>query len=291
MSILTIHRKTVILAAVAVASILIMAALQYRAVNDYRSTGEIRVLVSDIESNMLTLRRNEKDFLVRKDLQYSQKFMDNYRVTLRNVQGLRSDLHEIDIENRGVNRLIEILEIYKNKFLALVELQKKIGFNHQDGLYGRLRESIHKVEKLLATYQQDKLSKDMLMLRRHEKDFMLRHDIAYMKHFDEDMAVMRANLSKTYLYPQVKNEITTALTAYERDVKALVSTTQQMGLTSDEGVHGEMKTSIHQSDEILNELRKSTLSLEGDAGSDMIKQLIAFAGIVLVLILSVSWIS
>lgn len=291
MSFFTIQRKTVILAVIAVASILIMVALQYRAVNDYRSTGEIRVLVSDIESNLLTLRRNEKDFLARKDLQYSRKFMDNYQVTIQNVQTLRSELHEIDIENQSVNHLTEILEAYKNRFLALVELQKTIGFNHQDGLYGRLRDSIHKVEKLLATYGQDKLNKDMLMLRRHEKDFMLRHDIAYMGRFDEDMTVMKADLSKAHLYPQVRSAITTALTAYERDVKALVSATQEMGLTSDEGVHGEMRESAHQSEAILNKLRKSTLTLEGEAGSEMIEQLIALAGIVLVLILSVSWIS
>lgn len=291
MSFFTIRRKTVILALIAVASILIMVALQYRAVNDYRLTGEIRVLVSDIESNMLTLRRNEKDFLARKDLQYSRKFMDNYQVTRQNVQVLRSELHEIDIENQSVNHLTEILEAYEKRFLALVELQKTIGLNHQDGLYGRLRDSIHKVEKLLATYGQDKLNKDMLMLRRHEKDFMLRHDIAYMGRFDEDMAVMKADLSKAHLYPQVRSAITTALTAYERDVKALVSATQEMGLTSDEGVHGEMRESAHQSEAILNKLRKSTLTLEGDAGSEMIEQLIALAGIVLVLILSVSWIS
>ena len=181
MSLLSIERKTVFVTLLVFVGIAVMAALQYRAVSNYRSLGQIRVLVSDIQSNMLTLRRNEKDFVIQKDLQYRQKFVDNHNVIQANVQALRSGLQENTIEDTKTNQLAEILDTYKNRFLAMVELQKEIGFNHQDGLYGKLRDAIHQVEDILVAQRQDQLSKDMLMLRRREKDFMLRNDIEYIK--------------------------------------------------------------------------------------------------------------
>jgi len=287
MSLLSIERKTVFVALLIFVSIVVMATLQYRAVSNYRSLGQIRVLVSDIQSNMLTLRRNEKDFLARKDLRYRQKFVDNHNVIQTNVQGLRSGLQENDIEDTKTNQLAEILDTYKSRFLAMVELQKEIGFNHQDGLYGRLRDAIHQVEDILIAQRKDQLIKDMLMLRRREKDFMLRNDIEYNRKFDKDMAVMQSDLSKVYLNQRVKKEISTALAAYEKGFKALVSATQQMGFSSKDGLHGEMRKSIHQSEGILNELRRDTFLLEGRAGNYMIDQIIAIAiAIVLILFMS-----
>lgn len=285
MSLLSIERKTVFVTLLVFVGIAVMAALQYRAVSNYRSLGQIRVLVSDIQSNMLTLRRNEKDFVIQKDLQYRQKFVDNHNVIQANVQALRSGLQENTIEDTKTNQLAEILDTYKNRFLAMVELQKEIGFNHQDGLYGKLRDAIHQVEDILVAQRQDQLSKDMLMLRRREKDFMLRNDIEYIKKFDEDMAVMQLDLSRAYLNQRVKKKISTALAAYEEDFKVLVSTTQQMGLSTKEGLHGEIHESIHQSEGILNELREDTFLLESRAGSYMISQIIVIA-IALILFMS-----
>jgi len=61
----SIDRKTVLIVLFMVAVITVMAALQYRSVNNYQSLGEMRSLASDIQSNVLTLRRNEKDFFAR----------------------------------------------------------------------------------------------------------------------------------------------------------------------------------------------------------------------------------
>ncbi|MCP4010651.1 MAG: hypothetical protein GY726_14215 [Proteobacteria bacterium] len=277
MSFKSIKRKKVFVAVLVLASIGVMAMLQYHVVSNLQSLVALPVLVSDIKSDMLTLRRNEKDFLARKDLLYRQKFLDNYDLMQRNLQILTLELQENDIKDTKTNQLAENLDSYKEKFLALVELQKKIGFNHQDGLYVSLRNAIHQVEVLLQVQQKYQLNKDMLMLRRHEKDFMLRNDLIYVEKFDKDMAVMQAGLSHAYLEPSVKGRITTALVAYENDFKALVSAVQQIGLSSNDGLHGEMRKSIHQVEDTLHELHRETLLLVDNAGSSTIMQILAFS--------------
>ena len=287
MSLFSIERRTVFIALltlVGFVSIVVMATLQYRAVNEYRLLGEMRVQVSDIQSNVLTLRRNEKDFIARKDLLYRQKFVDNFHLIQTNVEALGAGLQHSGVRLTALDRLVEILETYKKRFLDIVELQKAIGFHHEDGFYGGLRDAIHQVEDILLALRQGRLIKDMLMLRRQEKDFMLRKDAKYVEKFDQDMIIMRSDLSNAYLDHGAKRDISTALSAYEKDFKALVSATQKIGFSSNDGLHGEMRRIIHKSEGILSELRQDILLQESSAGSSMINQLIAFAIVLTLLI-------
>lgn len=286
MSIQSINLKTVTITLFMCVAIAVMSFLHYRAVTKYSSLGQTRVLVGDLYANMLTLRRNEKDFLTRKDLQYSQKFLDNYKKTIEHLQVLRSRLHENDIDDIQLNLLAKNFDSYKNRFIALVELQKEIGLSHQDGLNGSMRDAIHQVEDLLTARQHNQLNKDMLMLRRREKDFMLRNDIKYIGKFNEDMAEMQLDLSRAHLHPEVKRRISTALATYEVDFKALASATQKKGFSSDEGLQGEMRRSAHEAERILEELRQEALLLIGHAGSYVITQIAVFAAVLILLMIT-----
>ena len=278
--------KIVTITLIMCAAIALMSFLHYGALTKYRSLGQTRVLVGDIYANMLTLRRNERDFLTRKDLQYSQKFVENYKETTEHLQMLGSRIHENGMEVIQLNQLVEAFDSYKNRFLALVELQKEIGLSHQDGLYGSMRDAIHQVEDLLTNEQHNQLNKDMLMLRRREKDFMLRNDIKYIGKFDQDMSVMQKDLSRAYLHPETRRRISTALATYEQDFKALVSATEKKGFSSNEGMHGEMRRSVHEAERILEELRQESLLAIGHAGGYLITQIAVFAAVLILLMIT-----
>ena len=75
---MTIKARLIALAAIVVLGLVFEAALiQY-------STGSLvglqgqRLLVEQIDSDVLLLRRHEKDFLARLDLKYSEKFNESY---------------------------------------------------------------------------------------------------------------------------------------------------------------------------------------------------------------------
>lgn len=287
MSLLQIPRKTILvtlLAVTGITAVAVTAALQYQAMGSYRALGEAKVLVSDIESNVLTLRRNEKDFLARKDPLYRQRFARNYEIILGNIEKLGTSMAGHEIDEPSLDALRQVIVDYRNMFLAMADLQKKIGFHHEDGYYGDLRKAIHRVEEILEFLRQHRLLKDMLMLRRHEKDFMLRKDERYIDKFEKDIGLMRTDLSRAYLDPAAKREIATALSAYEDDFDALVAATREMGFNSNDGLHGAMRARIHQSEGILYELRQQILAFESEAGSRMINQLIVSAVVLTLLI-------
>ena len=267
-----------------IATVAAMVILQYQSISNYRSIGEIKVLASDIQSNLLNLRRNEKDFLARKDLSDQRRFRHNFDVVQTNIDHLTATLLDRSLDVTKISQLRKELVDYENRFSKMAELQQTIGFHHEDGYYGSMRKAIHRAEKILQMLGQDRLLKDMLMLRRHEKDFMLRREAGYLQKFDKDIAVMRSDLTRAYLDPRAKREIQSALNEYETDFKALASATREMGLSGDEGLHGEMRDAVNRGEEILEQLRRYILLEESNAGSSMINQLIASAVVLTILI-------
>jgi methyl-accepting chemotaxis protein len=94
---------------------------------------------------------------------------------------------DVEIFDTQLFALIQTIQEYKAKLDEIFNLKKRLGVNHNQGLYGTLRQSIHKVEKQFLLHQNTlELSYNMLKLRRHEKDFMLRGLKKYIDKFDDD---------------------------------------------------------------------------------------------------------
>ena len=247
-----------LVAALAALGMMLSVVLTQYSLSHLESLQNERVQINQIESDMLTLRRNEKDFLARKDPKYVDNFRNNYAAVENRVMLLTKALENQGLDHTIADKLAAILSDYQQKFLALVEQQNQIGLDHKTGLYGALRKAVHQAEGLMKAQQQDKLSKDMLMLRRREKDFMLRMDLTYINKFDQDMAVLQQDLSAAAIGAGIKQEIISAMNAYEKDFKALVNANITLGLSSKEGLLGEMRKTIHQSEALLAQLQAET---------------------------------
>ena len=209
--------------------------------------------IGDIESGVLELRRNEKDFLARKDLKYLDKF--NKKIT--HIKKTLSDLERAFIENnndtREIKQLTKVLVDYNKHFKNLVEAQERIGLNPKDGLYGELRSAVQEVEKLLGN-QEFKLLSNMLQLRRNEKDFMLRLDEKYLTRWQDNASIFTDNINESSLERSVKSQIIKLLAVYQSDFENLVNAQKEMGLNSNSGIQGVMRATVHQVDDLTTRL-------------------------------------
>jgi len=210
--------------------------------------------VEKLSGQSLMLRRNEKDFLARKDMKYLDKFKKNSGVLQNNVTNIKQASEELGIEAREVDAFINIAKSYMDKFTELVEFQKVIGLHPKDGLYGELRSAVHDVEELLKQNQSYRLLADMLQLRRAEKDFMLRRDTKYLGKFDNNMATFQQHLSEENLSSGLKQQIQSSLNVYQSKFKALVDAEVKIGLDEKSGLLGDLRNTIHQTEKSLNTL-------------------------------------
>jgi methyl-accepting chemotaxis protein len=216
--------------------------------------------IGDIKVSVLELRRNEKDFLSRKDIKYSQQFQQYLNLTQTQINSLAENFINIGIRLPELVTMRNILEDYQTSFVEVVRLQKAIGLNPEDGLYGKLRTAVHAVETLLGDNEY-KLRGEMLQVRRNEKDFMLRLDDKYVERLVKNVAKLDSSIKTSSLSSTKKQKLTNLLQTYEEAFKELASTQKSLGYKATMGELSIMRNVVHQVDEQLNNVvtRSDTL--------------------------------
>jgi methyl-accepting chemotaxis protein len=124
----------------------VVKAYRQRGFKDYGDEGELRKAIRDIETSqykidlvqLLTLRRIEKDFMLRKEL--------------KDVETFQAEVKEwkvkLDNGTRG-QAIKEKLAVYEANFLEVVKGEEAIGLNENSGLMGEMRSNIQKIEPVI----------------------------------------------------------------------------------------------------------------------------------------------
>ncbi len=260
---LTIKTKLYALAALVVLAMGLMFGLQQYSLNEIEHVEEVRLKVSQVEGGMLMLRRNEKDFLARLDLKYVDQFRENSAALQKMVVDLASDLEQMGLQLATTQEVSTSLSEYQTDFNAVVDSQKAMGLNPKDGFYGSLRTAVHEAEEVLKSVESDRLLVDMLMLRRHEKDFMLRADLKYVEKFDQDFEVFGQHLADS---GENQKALQAKMASYKDNFHQLVKANVEQGLTSNDGYRGQMRDAIHQTEQSLSQLAEEvTVAVEARA--------------------------
>ncbi|MDH3343075.1 MAG: methyl-accepting chemotaxis protein, partial [Gammaproteobacteria bacterium] len=110
--------------------------------------------------------------------------------------------------------------------------QTKVGLDEKSGLLGALRKSVHDVEDALKKYKNDALAVKMLMMRRHEKDYLAREADKYVGRMADRKAEFESLLAKSGIPTASQKQITLNMNSYHRDFNALVKGMQEVKLAS-----------------------------------------------------------
>ncbi|TRX58680.1 HAMP domain-containing protein [Fulvivirga sp. M361] len=138
----------------------------------------------------------------------------------------------------GLNLLHADHEQMNNGFRLLINLFKKRGFKDY-GLEGDLRSSIHGVENSTYPYN----PAEMLMLRRHEKDFFLRKDLKYLDRFNKDITVFKTSILEADSSDNsFSNTILQKTNSYRDQFNAIVTLEKKIGLNRNSGAIGQIHT-------------------------------------------------
>lgn len=185
---------------------------------DFQSSGKSGVLTT-IESNY----------------QKAQEGLDHLEVKIASVDSLRSALKTS-------------VEKVNNNFQHLVAFYKQRGFK-DFGMEGELRKSIHNVEK--SDYPYDKV--EMLMLRRHEKDFFLRRDMKYADEFEARIQNFKSTIASKDSTVQIYSD----LSKYQRNFHKVVKIEQEIGLQENSGIRLELNAGLIAIKDSMTKLRSS----------------------------------
>lgn len=241
------------------------------------------------ESEMLLLRRHEKDFLARGDEKYASRFEDVAQRIIEQQSALDAMFIESGVEIKAFSNLTILFGDYRNKFVELVDAKKVMGLSHDQGLEGQLRSAVHDIETALKTLDQPAIMVTMLQLRRHEKDFMLRLDAKYIERFDTTISTLISQLQSAQISNREKQSLTNLAEVYRSKFSDYVAQQQRIGLSSEEGILGEMRRTIHQTETKL-EAMVSSMSQQTESLLTKVEWLITSLFVVIAVIASlVAW--
>ena len=286
---MTIRNKLFALIGMTLFSMVLLGMVGILAMQKVNEKKAIEVELGHVGNGMLQLRRNEKDFLMRLDLKYQDRFANNHQALDQRVDALLGALEEADIDSTALAEVKSNLADYHNRFQELVSILQKIGLDHKSGLYGSLRAAVHAVEKPLAEMGEDSLSKDMLMLRRREKDFMLRDDMKYVKKFEKDFVTISQNLATSGLSNDQKTTLQGLLDTYRKDFLALSEGYQQRGLDSKSGMRGQMREAAHTTEKHISEMQSTMTEVLGGEIAGFRNLILGIIAALVAMIAAVIW--
>ncbi|WFU39865.1 methyl-accepting chemotaxis protein [Bradyrhizobium sp. CB82] len=158
----------------------------------------------------------------------------------RHADGIRKELASLDqIEEyvaslpegdplKDVSFLRAGIGLYATRFNNIASAQRVLGFTENDGLQSKLRNAVHEAESSLSQINQPQLTVLMLMMRRHEKDFMLRREEKYGDELDKRVAEFETALAALELAPAAKSELKKLIESYRSSFVAFLVAQQAL---------------------------------------------------------------
>jgi methyl-accepting chemotaxis protein len=240
---LSLRRKLLILLAAVIFALLLLLTTTSYFNNQIGQLKKLKHDVQQLKIYSLQLRRNEKDFMLRKELKYLDKFNKNNLLLdnlLNTIERKSPDLHA-DFQ---LQKLENLFLGYKETFTQLTELMVIKGLDKNSGRYAQLRAATHELEIAFAS-QGDLASQVILLtMRRHEKDYMLRNNEEYLT---------KLGISITELASRFPNNtnITGLINNYQSSINSYADINRKIGLSPTQGLTGDMRAATHDAETLL----------------------------------------
>ena len=214
-------------------------------------TNEFVRFASRVESGMLQARRREKDFLLRN----AAKYIDQHASVVTDTQKDVATLHELapsDEQRQLIAEIQKNLQTYDETFKDLAKAKHTLGLDEKSGLQGLMRAAVHAIEELINKYKDPLLGQSMLMMRRHEKDFIQRGTEKYINNMAEQIAVFANLLKASKLSQDVKAIIRSKMADYHNSFLDYAAGTKRV--TNDIAV---LRDAVHKAEASLHKMLQS----------------------------------
>ncbi len=184
---------------------------------DYRRLGQVfeakKSHALNIGRGILAARRAEKDFLIDRKLEH----VEQVQMQVERVLAEAARLVAIDEAGQQTGREITALtKDYHEHFLAVVEAWRTKGLDHNSGLQGKFRDSVHELETQAEHFKVGSLYLQLLQIRRREKDLGLRREQQYEANVLELIQGFREKTTASGLATEIKAELQREIDTYER---------------------------------------------------------------------------
>lgn len=208
------------------------------------------------ETELLLLRRHEKDFLARKDPKYIKKFESSYNSLLSRVSNLDNQLAQYATQsNTDFDHIERTLEQYLNQFNRLATQMSYIGLDETSGLLGDLNAKEVKLNNLLISADRPSLSNDFLRLVDSQNRFFLTQRHEQFQQVQKHWQTFHSKIQAQPLSTAMGDAISLASNDYREAFGELYEACKALGLDHNSGMRGELRKNVHGTEDSLNKMQ------------------------------------
>jgi len=129
----------------------------------------------EVETLMQQCRRDEKNFLLRKDKKYQANVEENLALVKKEAQAIEEFARQAGYEKIGqlTQTILANSALYQDNFRAVVESSERKGLDHRSGLQGEFGQKADELAEVIQEHAIDDLDTALLQMRRDEKDYYI----------------------------------------------------------------------------------------------------------------------
>ena len=203
---------------------------------------QILTMFHQINTNIQTIGRLESDFFADETILVSfyttgdSRYLRERKVASQDAKnklyklGRLSESKAFSLSS-AIDSLLTQIEKYESISDKLVELVKFRGFKDY-GLEGQMREHIHTIENA------NKIA--LLMIRRHEKDFIIRKEKIYVEKLKKGIDLLNADILSKNQPNAMRVEMLRLLDNYKKSFMQLANLEIKIGYNNQSGTRGEL---------------------------------------------------
>lgn len=193
-----------------------------------------------IMNDMLMLRRHEKDFLLRKDEKYVERFNQRIASMRGNILALSKQLGYAPELQLALSESLNLLNNYHEKLTQLVELDRVIGFTGKEGLRAELNQAELDLHQGVMESQDKHALANILRVVLLENDFQSDYDLTVKSLVHQEITG-----AQNY-FRQVNHNMIPKVEQFESVASKLTKALIDRGLDQNLGKRGELRQSIHE---------------------------------------------
>jgi serine phosphatase RsbU (regulator of sigma subunit) len=226
-----------------------------------RELDDIRVLALKnfkLIDDYVSYETTNENYFVSGESKVKKEFENNYFDIIYRLQAIRTNMNE---EYEDITPLIDSLSIeekqYSANFSKLEELVLLKGFK-DFGVEGRMRDYAHELMEI----ENHDINYMALMLRRHEKDYIIRKDIQYFNKFNQAYEDLVHQIDKTIKDPKRNQRYKDIAYNYKKYFTDYYNLQFEIGLTEHEGVLKKLRHNYQQINTFFDKEKAVSVDLE-----------------------------
>ncbi|MCC6949333.1 MAG: HAMP domain-containing protein [Bradyrhizobiaceae bacterium] len=183
-----------------------------------------------LQAHLLQMRRVEADFLLRNNMGYANRFRSIEKEVRADIERVDEIVKSAKLDEVGIqlDLIRNGFDKYAAQFISVTQTRQELGLDANSGLQGSLGNSARVIEEKVREIDDPRLLSIVLMLRRHEKNFMLRNDRVYGVEMERTIEEMQGLLAEARMLPELKSDIQNKLAVYQKDFASWMNASERL---------------------------------------------------------------